>query len=494
MDARTTGRQLVRLSKSRLLAYLQCPKRLWLSVHRQDLARYSPAARQGFETGHLVGEVARQLYGEGREATTPAHRKLLSAFNEAQGLLFPLDQQPGSKVFFEAAFRHEGVLIRADVLEFSAAGTRLIEVKSGGHPKDEYVPDVAIQSWVINGAGVSLSDISVAHLNMAFVYPGNGHYRGLLVESPFGVRVTPLIPQVALWVREAKRTLVGGEPPIAVGTHCWTPHECPFIKHCWPQTEYPLTSLPRLGARLDEYVAQGYRDVREVPEQEVRGESQLRVWRATIANQPDIRPALREELRAIPYPRYYLDFETVEFAVPIWPGTRPRQAIPFQWSIHVERSAGAVEHFEYLDLSGELPVERIARNLLAVLGKDGAIVSYSAYERRCIQTLSELVPEYAEPLRALEPRMVDLLPIFRRNYYHPAMRGSWSIKSVLPTVAPDMRYDALGEVREGDAVQKAYLEAIHPLTPAIRKAEIARALLEYCQFDTHAMVRLTQAF
>ena len=74
------------------------------------------------------------------------------------------------------------------------------------------------------------------------------------------------------------------------------------------------------------------------------------------------------------------------------------------------------------------------------------------------------------------------------------MKGSWSIKAVLPTVAPEMRYDTLGEVREGDAVQRAYLEAINPLTPAIRRAEIARALLEYCQFDTHAMVRLTQAF
>jgi hypothetical protein len=484
----------MRLSKSRLLAYLQCPKRLWLSVHRPELARYSLAARRGFETGHLVGEVARALYGEGREVATGTYRKLLSTFNDAQGLLFPLDQQPGSKVFFEAAFRHEGVVIRADVLEYNAAGTRLVEVKSGAHLKDEYLADVAIQSWVINGAGVSLSDIAIAHLNTEFVYPGNGRYRGLLVESPIGERVTPVIPQVTFWVGEAKRTLVGTEPAIAVGTHCWTPHECPFVKHCWPQTEYPLTSLPRLGARLDEFVARGYRDVREVPEREVRGEAQIRVWRSTVANQAEIRPALRDELRAIPYPRYYLDFETIEFAVPIWPGTRPRQAIPFQWSIHVERSAGAVEHFEYLDLSGELPAEPIARNLLAVLGTQGAIVSYSAYERRCIQTLSDLLPEYAQPLRALAPRMVDLLPIFRHNYYHPAMKGSWSIKSVLPTVAPDMRYEKLGEVREGDAVQKAYLEAIHPLTPAIRRAEIARALLEYCQFDTDAMVRLTQAF
>lgn len=484
----------MRLSKSRLLAYLQCPKRLWLSVHRQELVRYSQAARQGFETGHRVGEMARLLYAQGRAFALPADRALLGTFNETQGLLFPLDSRATTKVFFEAAFRHEGVLIRADMLEYSAAGTRLIEVKSGGHVKEEYAPDVAIQKWVINGAGVTLSDIAVAHLNMSFVYPGNGNYRGLLVETSVSDLANPLVPHVASWVREAAQTLAGPEPAISVGTQCRTPHECPFIAHCWPRTEYPLTGLPRLGNKLDEYVARGYRDVREVPEQEISGETRLRVWRATATNQEDIRPGLRAALHAIPYPRYYLDFETIEFAVPIWAGTRPRQAIPFQWSVHVETSQGTVEHFEHLDLSGDLPVERVARNLLAVLGREGAIVSYSDYERRCIRTLAEFVPDCAEALRALEPRLVDLLPIFRRNYYHPAMKGSWSIKAVLPTVAPEMRYDTLGEVREGDAAQRAYLEAINPLTPAIRRAEIARALLDYCQFDTHAMVRLTQAF
>ena len=424
------GLKVVRLSKSRLLAYLQCPKRLWLSVNRPELARYSQATRQGFETGHRVGEVARSLYAQGRETGVPADRGLLSAFNAAQGLLFPPDPQVGSKVFFEAPFRHEGVLIRADVLEYSAAGTRLIEVKSGAHVKDEYVPDVAIQKWVINGAGVSLSDIAVAHLNTRFVYPGDGQYRGLLVETPVAERVKPLVPQVATWAREAVHTLTGSEPAIRVGTHCRTPHECPFIKHCWPQAEYPLTGLPRLGAKLDEYVSRGYRDLRDVPAEEVSGAVQLRVWSATVANRAEIRPALHEELRAIRYPRYYLDFETIEFAVPISSGTRPRQAIPFQWSIHVERSAGAVEHLEYLDLSGELPVQRVARDLVAALGNEGAIVSYSGYERRCIQTLAEFVPDCAGALHALEPRLVDLLPIFRRNYYHPAMKGSWSIKAV----------------------------------------------------------------
>jgi hypothetical protein len=248
--------------------------------------------------------------------------------------------------------------------------------------------------------------------------------------------------------------------------------------------------LPRLGRKLDEYVARGYRDVRDVPQNEVTGETRLRVWHATVDNRPEIQPALRDELRAIPYPRYYLDFETISFAIPIWPGTRPYQAIPYQWSIHVEKAPGAIEHLEYLDLSGELPARGVAQSLLKALGREGRIVTYSDYECRCIRTLAELVPMLADPLRALESRLVDLLPIMQRNYYHPAMRGSWSIKSVLPAVVPELRYEDLSEVQEGAAAERAYLEAIDPGTPTERREQIRVALLAYCAFDTQAMARL----
>lgn len=252
--------------------------------------------------------------------------------------------------------------------------------------------------------------------------------------------------------------------------------------------------LPRLGERLDEWIAKGYRDVREVPEAEVTGETRLRIWRATLANRAEIGSGLRDALRAIPFPRYYLDFETIDFAVPIWAGTQPRQAIPFQWSIHVETEPGVVEHLEFLDVGGEFPVVPLAQRLIAALGTSGAIVSYSAYEAQCIQTLARLVPSLAAPLQALLPRMVDLLPLFRGDYYHPSMKGSWSLKMILPAVVPGLRYDRLGEVADGEAAQRAYVEAIDPATSILRKAQIARSLLDYCRFDTHAMALLVDAF
>jgi hypothetical protein len=488
-----------RLSKSKLLSFLQCRKRLWLEAHRPELAQITAARQALFDTGHRVGEVARTLYSRGRRVQSEYPLDRASPGVNAQLQLFTAPPASGpsvapdaSEVFFEATFEHGDVLIRTDVLEQSVAGTRLVEVKAGTQMRDEYVPDVAIQTWVLEGVGVRVNDIALAHINDQFVYRGGGEYRGLLTEEAVGDLARRVAQRVPEWTRNALGVIAAPEPAVPVGQHCRTPFECPFIHYCWPQTDYPLTVLPKLGARLDEYVARGYRDVSDVPESEVSGEARERVWRATRANRAEIAPALRTELRAIGYPRYYLDFETIGYAVPIWPGTRPYQAIPYQWSVHVERAEGAVEHFEHLDLTGELPVRALAQHLLATLGSDGPIVTYSDYERQCLRTLAQLVPMLADHLRALEPRLVDLLPLLRSHYYHPAMRGRWSIKAVLPTVVPELRYEALGEVREGDAAQRAYLEAIHPATTPLRRHDLERALRRYCRFDTEAMLELTR--
>ena len=80
----------------------------------------------------------------------------------------------------------------------------------------------------------------------------------------------------------------------------------------------------------------------------------------------------------------------------------------------------------------------------------------------------------------------------RANYYHPDMRGSWSLKAVLPTFALDLDYSALEEIREGTAASNAYLEAIDSRTSPHRREELRVRLLEYCRLDTEAMVRLVR--
>jgi hypothetical protein len=119
---------------------------------------------------------------------------------------------------------------------------------------------------------------------------------------------------------------------------------------------------------------------------------------------------------------------------------------------------------------------------------------YTDYERRVINGLAAMYPDLAGALRAIVDRLVDLYPVTKDNYYHPDMLGSWSIKAVLPTIAPDMDYANLEGIQEGMAASAAYLEAVDPETSAARKEEIREELLKYCKHDTEAMVRLVAFF
>jgi hypothetical protein len=182
-------------------------------------------------------------------------------------------------------------------------------------------------------------------------------------------------------------------------------------------------------------------------------------------------------------------------AIPIWKGTRPYEQIPFQFSLHTLQESGLLEHSAFLDLSGDDPTASFAAALVAACGEVGPIFVHNAkFERMIIFYAARRVPALAGRLDQLRDRIVDLLPIAERFYYHPSQHGSWSIKSVLPAVCPDLRYDDLEGVQDGGGAVAAYGEAIHPTTSQQRRLEIEKQLLAYCQLDTFAMVRLWQVF
>ena len=200
-------------------------------------------------------------------------------------------------------------------------------------------------------------------------------------------------------------------------------------------------------------------------------------------------------LRTHKPPAYFMDFETIRFAVPIWEGTRPYQQIPFQFSVHRVDLRGTLSHEAFIDLSGEDPSQDFAAALTRVCGEEGPVFVFNAsFEKARIRELMERFPGLADRLSGINNRVVDLQPIVRDHFYHPDQHGSWSLKDVLPAACADLRYDALAGVQNGGMAMDAFLEALAPETGADRKAQIERELLDYCQLDTYAMVRLWELF
>jgi hypothetical protein len=477
------------LSKSRLISAWQCPKKLHLEKHHPELAVITPQMESMFAGGHAVGDVAKQLYGTADSVEVAFDFKKMEAETAALiegGADFPI---------FEATFRHENVLVRVDVLIPDGDGWRFIEVKASTSVKDYHVLDCAIQDWVLRNSGIDVTSISLAHINNQFVYAGDENYAGLLVENDLTAEVRTLEPGVVDLLGKARDAVTGPMPDINVGPQCSKPYDCQFQSYCWPSdTKYPITGLGGSKARLGEYVALGARDILDVDEASITAATQQRIYRVTCKGEPEILDGARREIAALPYPRYYLDFETIGPGVPIWPGTRPYAAIPVQWSCHIEEKGGEIRHEEFLDLSGAPPMRALAEKMIASLGDSGPVLMYTNYEQKVIEGLAELLPDLAEPLSKIINRLWDLYPVVKDNYYHPDMLGSWSIKAVLPTINPRMDYKKLEGIAEGTGASDGFIEAINPDTDLIRKLELEQQLRRYCKFDTEAMVEIVRFF
>ena len=489
------------LSKSKLLAFRQCPKRLWLEVHSPELRADSSATQASFNIGHQVGDIAQQLYDpKGKGALIdPQVEGFDAAFARTQELL------KSAQPIFEAVFRTEGGLAFADVMlpvkQGGKLAWRMVEVKSSTSVKDYHRDDAAVQSFLARSSGVPLTGIALAHIDSSWVYPGNGDYSGLLVESDLTEDVFGRGEEVRGWISEAQKIVAKkNPPPVATGKQCGDPYECGFLAYCQsqePQAEHPINWLPgSLRSALSAHIeAHGLIELRDVPDDMLNAKQQ-RVKAVTLSGQTWFdRAASAKALADHKLPAYFMDFETIQFAVPIWKGTRPYQQIPFQFSVHRLSRTGKIEQQAFLEISGADPSRAFAEALIAACGERGPIFVYNAgFETARVRELSERFPRIAEDLLALNERVVDLLPVAREHYYHPSQQGSWSIKAVLPALCPDLNYDNLDGVQNGGMAMDAFLEALAPETSAARKAEIESQLLAYCALDTYAMVRLWSAF
>lgn len=376
----------------------------------------------------------------------------------------------------------------------------IAEVKSSASVKDYHLGDLATQVWVLTEAGVPLTAACIRHIDSKFTLVRAGHYDGLFRDAD---RLAELVDRIAERpgiIAKARAVLDGDEPDVATGDHCSSPFACEFYDYCSrgdpPAPDWPISLLPRTGKSVAaQWAEAGIHDLHEIETDALANAVHQRVHLATVSDVPfHDREGAIQATREWAWPRAFLDFETVGPAIPRWIGTRPFQQVPFQFSCHVETQAGHLTHSGFLSIDGSDPRRACAEELVETLSANrcGSIVAYNAsFEKRCVRDLAEAFPDLADALFEIEAKIVDLLPVTRNHYYHRDQRGSWSIKAVLPTVAPELAYDDLS-VKDGGAAQQAWFEASHAETAADRREALRVALETYCERDTEAMIVLLQ--
>ena len=476
-----------RLSKSRFVTGLQCPKLLWWTVHEPDAPELIPdkVLEDLFSQGRHVGKIATELFPGGTEIDLPyfEYEKRVCATREA------LDDR--ATAIFEASFRTGDVFVAVDVLERRGDQWKLIEVKSSTSQKPEHVWDAAIQHSVLADNGIELSSTEIMHLNGEHRHQGDGE---LFSTTDVTEEVADFLPLVPDAIDQQLQMLSGELPEKPVGLHCFEPRVCPFHARCWPNVENHISTLYNVGPkRTCAYLAKGIETIDDLPANTKLPPAARRQLRSLEADEHIVEAGLGEALEQFSGTVGHLDFETVMRAIPVWPGIRPWGPATAQFSYHEERADGSHTHADYLAEGPHDPRPELAQAMLEATAAADKIVTYSAYEKRMIRELQAAVPDLSDALVDLEGKLVDLLPVVRNNVYVPGFKGSFSLKAVLHPLVPELTYDDLVIVDGRVAsVEIARLLFVSHNVPESERDRVRQDLLDYCERDTWATVKLLE--
>ncbi len=481
------------ISKSSFIRGYKCPKALYLHFYQPEDRDATSASQQNiFNIGHNVGFLAQQLFPGGIDASRGEPGEVQAALQYTRELI-----EQGQQVIYEAAFSDGETLCYMDILVKRDNQWYAYEIKASTQLKDYHIMDASFQYYVITRSGLALSGMYLVHLNSQYIRRGEINVPQLFTFNDLSATTQAKQTKIAEKLKELQQMLEAGIlPDIETGPHCNSPFACDFAGICHKEEEYFLLSDVQ-GMNQGKAISlrdKGITTFAGIPEDFPFSEKEWLLAEAEM-DQVEIRDsAALENFKAVlEYPLFYIDFETVMPAVPLYNENRPYQQIPFQYSLHIQESAGdPVSHYEYLGVPPADPRPEFISGLIDSLGEKGSIIVYNQTFEECrLKEIARDFPKYALRIEAIRNRLVDLMVPFRsKQLYHPAMKGSYSIKNVLPALVPELSYNDL-EIHEGGTASLTYMSLYEDTEPTSVSTK-RENLLKYCQLDTLAMVKLIE--
>lgn len=480
------------LSKSQYVRGLQCHKSLWLYKNQPEL-RVKPNAQQQskFDTGHLVGGLACQLFPGGVEIQFDP--------NNYEGMAKQTNSliEQGVEVIYEATFIEKGVFAMVDILVKNGDSWDLYEVKSSTNVKDYHQDDAAVQ-WYALSNKVKLNRAFIVHINNQYERQGKLDLPGLFSICDVTEVVVNKQQDIQNNINSMEDMIVAEKPSVEIATKCHSPHECDFIKHCWKNIPTPsVFDLYRMrSVNKFELYQKGIVTFEDIPSHQKLSEIQQVQVQASLLQKEFIDKDIIESFfSGLTYPLHFFDFETFQDAVPRFDGQKPFMQVPFQYSLHILHENGELEHKEFLGDENSDPRETLIESMVEDIFPSGTIVAFNqGFEKGVIKALANSYTEHHKLLMDIHGRFVDLIDPFRQlGYYHPDFNGSFSIKSILPAMFPndaELDYKKL-EIQNGGMAMDVFAN-LHRIEDRVQVEKIRKDLLAYCHLDTLAMVRIYQ--
>lgn len=479
------------LSKSKYCNAFQCNKMLWLDKNVPEVK--GEVSRQSIlDNGTEVGIVAKGLFGD--YIDIEFNSDLSKMIKDTKDVI---DKNSVCNIA-EASFLFENNFCSVDILRKNNDSYEIYEVKSSTEIKDIYLEDASYQYYVLTNLGYNVEKVSIVYLNSKYVRHGELELDKLfnieeitsIAKSKFN-EVRDKIIEINNYMKQVE------EPSDDIGIHCVKPYNCPFFDYCTRNLVKPnvfdINSM-RNSTKFDLY-HKGIISFSDLTNADINWKYKEQVD-FELYNKEDkiVQLKIRDFMSTLSYPLYFLDFETFQQSIPMYDGVSPYQQIPFQYSLHyIEKEGSDLEHKEFLAEAGIDPRRSLAEALVRDIPKDVCTLAYNmSFEKTVIKNLAELFPDLSEHLLNIRENIKDLMvPFYNRDYYSKDMKGSYSIKYVLPALFPDdpsLNYHNLEEVHNGGEAMSAYANMGN--LPLEDQKSLRHNLLKYCELDTYAMVKI----
>lgn len=482
------------LTKSRYVAGLSCSKAIWLMFNKPELLpEIDNQTQHRFDEGHKVGELAKGLFPDGIDI-----EEVIPVENDKKSRELLKKRKP----LFEAGFMHKDgkCYARADILLPSGKNEwDILEVKSSTSVKEEHTWDVAFQRYCYESAGLKIGRCFLVHVNNQYVRQGKIDTKEFFVRADITDEVNELSPLIPKTISELFKIIALKECPEFKNGEEY--HEDELGVHdndqFWKDhPECDIFDLHRGGKQAIELFNAGVLEIKNLTEEHKLNDKQKIQHKVANSGQHHYdKDKLEKFIKGLKYPLYFMDFETYATAIPLYDGLKPYQAIPFQFSVHViDKKGQKAKHHSFIASGSDDPRPEFAKKLKSVIGEKGTVLAYyQSFEKSRLKELAEFLPKNAKWIDELIERMVDLYDPFKDfAYYHPAQKGSASLKSVLPVLTGKNHYDLL-EIGNGTDASLAYLHITHgshdgkkPTSAEIKT--VREGLEKYCGLDTEGMI------
>lgn len=486
------------LSKSRYCKARQCKKIIWLKKYKPEYA-IQKARDIVLENGTKVGQLAKGLFGKYENID----------FNENLNIMIDqtkklLKNKPN--IITEASFNYNNNFCSVDILKNDIDGVEIYEVKSSTEISDIYLDDVSYQYYILNNLEFNIKKACIVYINNKYVKQGNLELNKLFNIEDVTEIAKSKQQEIENNIYELNKYMeehMDNEPKDDIGIKCFKPYECEFWEYCTRYLPKPNVFDIKGGMHLDkkfEKYYDGKISFNDLQNENINPKYLEQIDFELNNLQPKIdKDYIKEIIKALNYPLYFLDYETYQVAIPEIDGTRPYQQLPFQYSLHIIKEEGeAIEHKEFLaEIEDKDFIRHFAENLIKDIPDNGSVIIYNrAFEPARNREIAEMYPDLKDELERINCNMIDFLePFKQRKYYTKEMQGSASIKYVLPALYQkdsELDYHNLPVVHNGEEASEAFLSLKGKSKE--KQKEIRNGLLVYCQLDTYAMVKIWMKF